>query len=391
VIAPDAYAGREQAFVKHEVLRRYLRRLAIKIGQFRRGTTLNYVDGFSGPWDSVSNRDADSSPAIAMQELTAARDDLAKLRRPTELTVRCMFVEKDPSAFTRLERLCDSFGVATRAIPGEFESHISEAVVFARHGPNPFAFVFIDPTGWKGFGLRRIAPLLRVEPSEVLINFMLKDVLRFIDDEDSTAQASFEDLFGQKAALYRAEWRGLAGLEREDAIVATYCRRVADVGRFTHCASTIVVNPTRDRTHYHLVFGSRSRKGLITFREIERAVIPEQQHARARAKQRTAEARSGQMHLLEPASTDTDYFASLVARYRRQSRAAVEEVLTRASDGVTYEQLVDTALSWPLTSERELKDWLSDLRSEGRVEYLGLPPRARVPQVGKKHLVRWLR
>ncbi|MEZ4406227.1 MAG: hypothetical protein R3A52_07115 [Polyangiales bacterium] len=51
----DAYEGREQSFAKHEILKRYLEALAFKIGQADRSRpelTFNYVDGFSGPWES---------------------------------------------------------------------------------------------------------------------------------------------------------------------------------------------------------------------------------------------------------------------------------------------------------------------------------------------------
>ncbi len=320
------YQGREQALVKHTVLRSYLQTLALKVGQFQSGTTLNYIDGFSGPWDAVRDDDGDSSPAIAARELDAARrvlEDGGKRMR-----VRCMFVEKDPAAFGRLGALCARVPVQdTVPIHGEFEDHIAEAVSFAEHGPHPFAFVFIDPTGWSGYGLQAIAPLLRVEPSEVLINFMLKDILRFIDHGTSVALPSFEALFGQRSAEYRKNWKGLAGLNREDAIVTAYCERIRDAGRFPYCVSTIVLNPTADRTQYRLVFATRSRKGLTTFRNIERKALSQQQEARAGAKQAEQETRTGQLGLLEPADMDTNYFSSLLGRYRGQARAAVGDAL----------------------------------------------------------------
>jgi hypothetical protein len=48
------YKDREQAFVKHWFLKHYLQKLALKVAQFQPGTTLNYIDGFSGPWDAVT-------------------------------------------------------------------------------------------------------------------------------------------------------------------------------------------------------------------------------------------------------------------------------------------------------------------------------------------------
>lgn len=387
----NPYEGREQAYVKHEVLRLYLQRLAFKVGNFQPGTTLNYIDGFSGPWDAVTDDHGDSSPAIAMRELAKARDGLAALPSPKQMNVRAMFVENDRVAFERLTRLCASAPVEALTFHGEFEGHITEAARFAAHGQHPFAFVFIDPTGWTGFSLRRITPLLQVRPSEVLINFMLKDIARFIDDEESVAVESFEELFGQDAASYRARWRHLSGLDREDEIVRAYCDRVRHAGGFAHCVSTVIVNPTADRTHYHLVFATRSLNGLTTFRDIERQVTPVQQKARAQAKQRKREDRTAQLDLLAPTEMDTDYFESLCARYRTKARAAVEAALPTVGGEVSYDALVPVALAWPLTSDAVPKAWLADLINEGRIELRGLGARERVAKVGAGQKVRRVR
>lgn len=384
----NPYEGREQAFVKHEVLRLYLQRLAFKVGSFQPGTTLNYIDGFSGPWDAVTDDHGDSSPAIAMRELAKARDGLAALPSPRQMTVRAMFVESDRVAFERLTRLCASAPVEALTFHGELEGHVAEAARFAAHGPHPFAFVFIDPTGWTGFSLRRITPLLQVRPSEVLINFMLKDIARFIDDEDSVAVESFEELFGQDAASYRARWRHLSGLDREDEIVRAYCDRVRDAGAFAHCVSTVIVNPTADRTHYHLVFATRSLNGLKTFREIERQVTPVQQKARAQAKQRKRQDRTAQLDLLAPAEMDTDYFESLCTRYRQKARVALEGALPAIGSEVSYDALIPVALAWPMTSDADLKGWLGDLERAGRIELRGLGARERVPKMNEGHTVR---
>lgn len=384
----NTYEGREQAWVKHQVLRRYLQLLAFKVGGFRSGTTLNYIDGFSGPWDAVKDDHGDSSPAIAMRELAATRLALAKAGKP--MTPRAMFVERNATAFQRLTELCSSAPIEATPYRGEFESHIQEAVRFASGGTNPFAFVFIDPTGWTGFALPRVAPLLQVRRSEVLINFMWGHIGRFIDDAGSTAEASFDELFGEDTSKYRTRWEGLDGHEREYEVVRTYCERVRVVGGFAHCVSTVIVNPTIDRTHYHLVFATRSRKGLTTFRETERAVTPLQQEIRAKAKQRKEETATGQRSLFTPSAMDSDYFTSLVARYRTKARTAVEDALVMGRE-VPYETLVDVALDWPMTSEKELKAWIGELQREGRVQPLGLAANQRALKLDAGHRVRRVR
>lgn len=380
----NPYEGREQAWVKHEVLRRYLQRLAYKVGGFRTGTTLNYIDCFSGPWDAEKDDHGDSSPAIAMRELANARSALANTK---PMSVRAMFVERDPAAYDRLIALCERAPVEASTFHGRFEEHVADAVKFAKTGSNPFAFAFIDPTGWTGFGLQKIAPLLRVQPGEVLINFMWGHIGRFIDDEGSSAEASFDALLGEDASAYRARWQDLHGLDREDEIVRTYCERVRAVGGFRYCVSTVIVNPTIDRTHYHLVYATRSPVGLITFRNTEREVTPLQRDARARAKQRKSEAKTRQLGLLAPVEMDTDYFETLVERYQAKARTAVEAAL-QVGRTVPYETLVDVALAWPMTSEQELKQWLAELASARQIEVVGLAPRERTPKLDAGHRVR---
>lgn len=106
---------------------------------------------------------------------------------------------------------------------------------------------------------------------------------------------SFVDLFGD--ASYRDAWRGLEGLDREDRVVETYCQRVAAAGGYRHCVSSVVLKPTADRTHFHLVYATRSDEGLVAFREIERRGIELQREQRAKAQQRTRVDRSGQGEL----------------------------------------------------------------------------------------------
>ncbi len=97
----EFYKGREQAFVKHYVLENHIETLAIKIGMGLRKPTLNYVDGFAGPWKHADEDLKDTSPFIAINKLRKTKTALAGMGR--QFTFRCMFIEKDPAAFAKLE------------------------------------------------------------------------------------------------------------------------------------------------------------------------------------------------------------------------------------------------------------------------------------------------
>jgi len=49
---PEHYHGPEQAYIKHRLLKAYLERLFMIIGQHQ--SCIRYVDCFSGPWQEGS-------------------------------------------------------------------------------------------------------------------------------------------------------------------------------------------------------------------------------------------------------------------------------------------------------------------------------------------------
>ncbi len=384
----EAYERREQSAAKHLMLERYLEVLALKVGNLRRDLTLNYVDGFSGPWESQTDDLRDTSPFLALQKLTEVREKL--IAAGGRLTVRAFFVSLDAAGAQRLRGLQARFPEAeVEVVVGSFEQHIDTARRFVQVGSDPFAFLFIDPTGWTGFGLKAISPLLREGRGEVLLNFMTGHIGRFVDSEDTELVPSFVDLFGD--ASYRDAWRGLEGLDREDRVVETYCQRVAAAGGYRHCVSSVVLKPTADRTHFHLVYATRSDEGLVAFREIERRGIELQREQRAKAQQRTRVDRSGQGELFgAPQLVARAYEDELRDRYLPRAIGVLDDML-RDRGEVSWNELVVAALRVPMVAEGDVKQWLESRRTQRAVEVLGLGPRERVPKRKPGYRVRRVR
>ncbi|HVV87619.1 MAG TPA: three-Cys-motif partner protein TcmP [Kofleriaceae bacterium] len=381
-----SYVGREQSAAKHLMLARYLERLAYKIGLFRRDVTLNYVDGFAGPWESKSADLSDTSPYLALKTLLQVRGELEK--HGCEVVVRAFFVSLKQEDATRLRSLSSSFlGAHVDVVASTFEAAVAAASVFVRQGRNPFAFIFIDPTGWTGFGMRTIAPLLAGNDNEVLINFMTGDIIRFVDKDEPQYLSTFVDLFGDEA--YRHQWAGLRGLDREDQIVATYCDRVRRAGGYRHCVSSVVLNPTADRSRFHLVYGTRSDEGLVTFREIERGGLAFQRTTRASAKQRKEEQRSRQSWMF-PADdlVSSTYEDELRERYATKAWAHMDAMVT-ATDTMIWDELVLAALQVPMISENDVKEWARKRAQAGVIE-LVIPAGTRVPKRKRGDRVRRL-
>ena len=155
------YEGREQSATKHQILSTYLQALAFKVGQaWHSGLTINYLDAFAGPWESRSDTLDDTSPGIALQTLLEVRESLRRVHNK-HVAVRALFVSRSTTGVKQLQQLAARYPAAHVQIEqGTFEEVLPAAESFVRQGANPFAFLFIDPTGWTGFPMQKITLLL---------------------------------------------------------------------------------------------------------------------------------------------------------------------------------------------------------------------------------------
>lgn len=240
----ELYDGREQTLVKHYILEKYLFRLAVIVGRWSKG--VNYVDCFSGPWNARGLEYQDSSFGIAMSELRKARERLGK--DGVALALRCFFLERDATAYAELNAFCKSVNdleVITKN--GRLEDSIDDILRFnSTH--RSFPFLFIDPTGWTGFPLRTITPLLRLDPGEVVINFMTWHARRFILSEQETQ--NFDDLYGDSS--WRSEVASLDADKRDDAMVRLYAQRIKAAGNYKFVCYTPILHREDNTTHFHL-------------------------------------------------------------------------------------------------------------------------------------------
>ena len=383
--ADDPYVGREQTLVKHFILRKYLSRFAPIV--LSNWDSISYVDCFSGPWNALTDDLRDTSFSVALEELRRARDHHADSRRRVGL--RCFFLERDADAYARLKDYADAVDDAEVETRNAILEESVDAILdfIRRGGRKTFPFIFIDPTGWTGFAMDTIAPLLSVEPSEVLFNLMTKDVRRFIESPEQQTQASLDRLFGRPGMKERVA--GQQGLDRDDAIVDEYQKSVRQFGGFRYVCSAIVLHPERNRTHFRLIYATRHRKGVEVFKEAERKAMEVQEAARARARDRSRRESSGMSSLFGAQEMHSSaHYELLRDRYVARSRAMVQGVL-EARKRVLYDDLWDLALSQPMTWERDIKDWIRQWIECGRLEPEGWQPKQRVPHRGKGNLLVW--
>ena len=115
-----------------------------------------------------------------------------------------------------LQRILDQHrgDIKTTALPGSFEENIN---LILDHLGTVFTFFFIDPTGWSGFAMDNLRPILQRTEGEVMINLMFDPINRFLNFQSPANEESLDRLFGTR------KWRSIRGQpERESALVNLY-------------------------------------------------------------------------------------------------------------------------------------------------------------------------
>jgi three-Cys-motif partner protein len=367
------YDGREQTYVKHYVLEQYLLRFGPIIGSWC--NTITYIDSFAGPWRSRHPEYRDTSFQIAVECLRHARD-FVREKSHRDLRLRCLFLEKDEKKFPELREYAQSLSdIEAEALNDEFEAAVPAMLQFVRGATDAFTFLFVDPTGWAGFAMESMAPLLRVRPGEVLINLMTSHMRRFLKTEKSAA--SFRSLFGRDI---REQLEGLVGEDREEKAVGEYMRGVKSAGEFLYVGSAIVFKPEVETPYFHLIYATRNNKGVSEFKEVEKKLFNVANDVRSAAKERRRTVETGMSSLFPPQAIHKS--TAMLDRRTRYLGAARERVLHKLirSRSVRYEIVWRMALAYPLVWESDLKEWIEAWRSEGKLIIPTLTGKRRVPK-----------
>ena len=289
---PEHYKGREQAYFKHSLLKAYLERLFMIVGQHHK--TICYVDCFAGPWQEKSKDLEDTSIAISLKIIQKCRDGLNKLGK--EVHFKTLFIEQDQKAYEKLETFLErrqDDGTETMPLHGEFIA--SRQKILDWCGENSFTFFFVDPTGWKeAVELSTLEPLLKRPNSEFLITFMYDFLVR------THTQKSFEndirEIFGEVPVT-----GSMSPEKKEEHLVSRYRRNLKTIvssgGSRPRTVSVKVLYPLKDRPIYHLVYLTRHPLGIVKFMEASEQLDLVQRKVRARSKQETRIEKSGQEEL----------------------------------------------------------------------------------------------
>jgi len=295
--APEEYEGREQAYIKHELLKAYLEKLFLIIGMSSGKLGISeicYVDCCAGPWSAENENLTDTSIGVSLRILDKCKKELNK--HGVKLQFRALYVEKDDQAFARLDRFIKEktpSGIDAHAHHGDFVLMRKDILKWC--GDDAFAFIFIDPKGWKDVAVNVMRPLLRRPKSEFLINFMYEFVSR---------TASMADWKVEIAALLgeAVDVENLHGAAREKFLVDTYRknlkRDLPTTGNWPpRSAHVRVLDRKKERPKYHLVYLTSHPRGVVEFMQISEGLEQVQKRVRASTRQAARVQKSRQEEL----------------------------------------------------------------------------------------------
>lgn len=352
------YAGKEQAYVKHCLLEKYLVPLAYKVGSA--WGSIVYIDGFSGPWQVRDPKLADSSFGIAVEALRHAHTGLRD--KGTNIRMQTILVEESAQAFAQLEKFAvanTAPGFDVRALHGEFVDQIPAINRLVQQNClNPFRFVFLDPKGWADIPMSKLKPFLQDRSCEVLINLMTRHIIRFLAEDDRAD--SYHSLFGRPGVLEKLRTIPKENNEQTEQAVREYCRSVRDLCGFKYVSSAVILEPEEESARYFLVYATNDFHGIEVFKQAEAAAARTQEDIRHQTRVR----KTGQHELsFEEGPPKSRVTTILQDRYRKRARTKILEVLKKSRDpnGVGYEELFCEAMAFPLVTPADLENWILSL------------------------------
>ncbi len=377
MVAIENYRGREQAYVKHVFLERYLERLVHKTASIYEHIV--YVDGFAGPWQSANEAFQDTSFGIALNALRQAKATWKATGR--EVKVSAHLVEQDPGAYARLSTIGRRHpNVEIKTYPEDFLKALP--AILADILPSAFTFFFIDPKGWR-FRLRDLAVMLKRPRSEIVFNFMFDFINRAASMKEPAIEQGVDELipFGDwRAKLEQIESRGPTSNDRKRILVDAFGESLATIGSYTYVAETTVLRPVSDRALYCLCYATRHPEGIRTFRDCQVKALEEEARTRAAIKVKNAEMVSGQheifesLHEMAPNELETK-----LAEAKSAAELTFLRLVPAAPASIKFEDVWPHVLSRHVVRLKDMNDIATRLRKQARLVFLDWGPRKRVP------------
>ena len=377
------YEGREQAFVKHTFLDKYLPALIGKVCS--RYDEFVYVDGFAGPWKSAAGESfEDTSFGIALYHMTRQR--LLYRSRGRNVRMRAFLVEKDPASFAQLRQTEARYPeIEVASLNGKMEDYA--AAIAASIPQQSFSFTLIDPKGFPA--ISSMMPLLQRQNAEALVNFMFDFANRFGGTDLIPALEAW--LSTSAPDDWREQIRAVNGEERERLYEELAVEALRRTPGYEYAPVITVDKVLHDRPLYKLIFLTRHSEGLKVYRDSERSALNAQAATRSasKAKKRESGTLMGDLFADGFDAVPNDRSSQVIRRSEEEASRRLQSMLANADSGfLTWKECWPLILAELSVTHRWLGRQINEWRKAGQISAPGWPSeRTQIPHDEQK--LRW--
>jgi three-Cys-motif partner protein len=381
MVSLSDYTGREQSYVKHVFLERYLETLVHKTAS--RYPHIVFVDGFAGPWQSANEKFEDTSFGIALTTLRRAKASWKERHRDVRMSA--FLVERDSDAYKKLAQVPARYvDISIKTYPADFVTVLPQ--ILADIPADAFAFFLIDPKGWR-IPLNSLTAMLARPHSEVIFNFMFDFINRAANIQDPPVVSGLNELipYGDwRTELTKAE-RSRPGRvtpeERKAILVQAFSECLARLGKYEYVAETTVLRPLKDRPLYCLFYATRHHTGIEVFRDCQVKALMEQSRTRAATKVKHAEVSSGQKEIFQSLhDMGPNELTSFLQAEGSEAEKTLLELTPKAPGSVPYEKLWPRVLARHVVRLPDVNKMAAAMRGQGRLLFPDWEKGKRVPQ-----------
>ncbi len=255
---------KEHTRVKHTILKKYLETWINILGRWNKKVC--FFDCFAGRGKYADGKDG--SPLIILKaaaELKSKRQHIGEI----ELT----FIEKDKGNYENLLKILEEeieknpekySGIkVNQPINDEFVNVVSD--LLNEYEKLPPSFFFIDPFGFGGIPFQIIQKILSIQKTEVFINFMIRDVNRFLNSPNHLH--SIEELYGIDDVNNNIDSR-FSNLNRESALLKLYREQLHEHAGVNFTFPFKINADEKLQTTYYLIHATNHLQGCEVMKDI---------------------------------------------------------------------------------------------------------------------------
>jgi len=254
----------EQTKVKHNLLNSYIKKWAgiLYNQQVRMGLPeiLVYIDGFAGPglyWNNEAKENTCSGSPVIVAKTANQYIDNKPSRRfiiiGIDKSIECVqILQKELNKINRHNQYWKS-------IHAEFDNVFNSLLndLESKKFTLPPMFVFIDPFGFSGFPMNTLKRILKYERAELFINFIIYDIIRFLNEREEY----MNDLFACTDFKEANEFS--SSEKKQNFLINLYCKQLKDIAKAEYVMPFRINTPNQGtRPKYYLIHASKHIKAL---------------------------------------------------------------------------------------------------------------------------------